>query len=72
MNTATQTINLALGRIFGMMQRPEQSGDVAEYERCRPLILRLIDPDNSISIAARATAHDYGRDRLRGAQGDAN
>ena len=65
-----QTVNLALGRIFGMMQRPEQAGDVAEYERCRSLILNITDPDNSISIAAREYAHDYGRDRLKGAQGD--
>lgn len=29
----------ALGRIFGMMQRPSQPGDVAEYDRCRAIVM---------------------------------
>jgi hypothetical protein len=61
----TTTVNLALGRIFGMMQRPEQDGDVAEYERCKRLVLDLIDPPPFVDMRPC-----YGRDRLKGAQGD--
>jgi hypothetical protein len=37
-------VSLALGRIFGMMQRPTQPGDVEEYERCRAVILDELCP----------------------------
>jgi hypothetical protein len=37
--TKNPTVELALGRIFGMMSRPSQPGDVAEYERCRAIVL---------------------------------
>ena len=30
---------LAFGRIMRMASRPTQTGDVAEYERCRQIIL---------------------------------
>ena len=33
------TMQLALGRILRLASRPEQSGDIAEYERCRKLFL---------------------------------
>ncbi len=56
-------INLAIGRIFGMASRPAQPGDAAEYQRCRGLILDRIE-------APEAYAHDYIRDRNRGAAGD--
>lgn len=69
--TEAQTVNLAIGRIFRMASRPTQAGDVAEYERCRRLILNIIEgqPDY---CAARYADHspDYARDRLKGAQGD--
>lgn len=35
----TQASQLAFGRILRMAARPEQPGDVAEYERCRKIIL---------------------------------
>lgn len=65
--TDDQTISLAIGRIFRMAARPEQDGDVAEYVRCRSIILDLIEarPDYRPYVAA----HDYARDRLNGAQG---
>lgn len=34
-----QIVELALGRIFRLMSRPSQPCDVAEYERCRAIIL---------------------------------
>jgi len=68
--TDAATINLAIGRIFRMASRPEQAGDIAEYERCRSIILNALDPDMAIHHAVMAQQHDYGRDRMRGAQGD--
>ncbi len=62
-NETQNTVNLAMGRIFGMLSRPEQSGDVAEYERCRSIILNLCDPVSDY-------APNWSRDRLKGAQGD--
>jgi hypothetical protein len=56
-------IKLAIGRIFRLASRPEQPGDVAEYERCRSLIL-----DHSEIPEDRAI--NWARDRLKGAQGD--
>jgi hypothetical protein len=35
------TVNLAIGRILRIMSRPAQPGDMAEYERCRGLILDI-------------------------------
>ena len=57
-------VELALGRIFRLMSRPEQPGDAADYERCRVVIMgesELSTPDYSPS---------WQRDRLKGAQGD--
>jgi hypothetical protein len=65
----TTQINLAIGRIFRMASRPEQAGDIAEYERCRSLILNTLDPDMAIHHAVMAKQHDVGRDRMKGAQG---
>ena len=63
----TQTVNLALGRIFRMASRPEQSGDGAEYERCRSIILGLLDPTGDAYPDNRPC---WVRDRNKGAQGD--
>lgn len=61
--TRAQTINLAIGRIFKIAERPERPGDIAAYERCRAVILDLCD-------APEDRAPNYARDRLNGAQGD--
>ena len=61
--TEAQIVNLAMGRIFRIMSRPYKPGDVAEYERCRSIILDL-------SEAPEHYAPNYARDRLKGAQGD--
>jgi len=50
---------LAFGRILRMASRADQPGDVAEYERCRAIILDALDPaapDYSPNIA-----RDYGK-----------
>jgi hypothetical protein len=59
------TVELALGRIFGMMQRPEQPGDVAEYERCRRIVLDELAPLGPVV----SYQPNYARDRNRGAAG---
>lgn len=64
-----QMVNMAIGRIFRMASRPEQAGDVAEYERCRRLILNTIDPEMAIHHAVIAQQPSIGRDRWKGAQG---
>lgn len=63
-NEDKSTVNLAIGRILRMASRPTQPGDVAEYDRCRALILNLCQP-----VAAGYTPN-YARDRLCGAAGD--
>ena len=39
MNPRAKVIDLAIGRILRIASRPTQPGDVADYERCRNLIL---------------------------------
>jgi len=40
-----QACELAIGRIFRMGSRPTQAGDVEEYERCREIVLTIMDGD---------------------------
>ena len=62
-NTSNAAVEMALGRIFRIMSRPTQPGDVAEYERCRAIILDLAgDPVIPYSP-------NYARDRMLGAAG---
>ena len=56
-------VRLAIGRLFRIMSRPYQDGDVAEYERCRGIILDHAD-------AGEVWKPNWARDRLKGAQGD--
>ena len=64
-----QQINLAIGRIFRLAARAGRAGDAAEYERCRSIILNTLDPEMAFHHAVMAQQHDYGRDRMKGAQG---
>ena len=57
-----KTVELALGRIFRLMSRPEQPGDVADYERRRAIVLDLCEPQPDY-------VPNYARDRLKGAAG---
>lgn len=63
-NQENATVQLAIGRILRMGSRPTQPGDVAEYERCRAIILDLCEP------VAAGYSPNYARDRLLGAAGD--
>lgn len=54
---------LALGRIFRILSRPFQEGDIEEYERCRAIVLDASDPIPD-------HRPNYARDRNRGAAGD--
>ena len=58
-------VSLALGRIFRIMSRPFQPGDIEEYERCRAIVL-----DNVDEPVASDSRPNYARDRLKGAAGD--
>ncbi len=56
-------ISLAIGRLFRLGSRPTQPGDIADYQRCRAVIL-------DASETPEDRAPNYARDRLKGAQGD--
>ena len=62
MSETPLAVRLAIGRIFSLASRPEQPGDVEQYERCRAVIL-------DCSEAPQDHAPNYQRDRLKGAQG---
>lgn len=53
---------LAFGRILRLASRPEQPGDVEEYERCRAIIMELADPTPGYSP-------NIARDRGKGSAG---
>ena len=57
-------VDLAFGRIFRLGSRPTQPGDVAEYERCRAIILDNTEP------TPLGWQPNYARDRRAGAAGD--
>jgi hypothetical protein len=56
-------VELALGRIFRLMSRPTQAGDVADYERCRAIVMGAVEP------VAPDYRPNWTRDRLAGARG---
>ncbi len=56
-------VQMALGRIFSMMERPFENGDIEQYEACRALILDAAEP------VQPAYQPNYVRDRLKGAAG---
>lgn len=58
------TLKLALGRIFRLMSREAQPGDIEEYERCRAIAMDILDPPPYQEPVC------WARDRLKGAQGD--
>ena len=64
--TRHQLAALAFGRILRMAARPVQPGDLAEYDRCRGLILDALEADGQ----AIDTRPNWTRDRLKGAAGD--
>ena len=56
-------VNLAIGRLFRIMSRPFREGDHEQYERCRSVVLNLVEPREEYRVC-------WPRDRLKGAQGD--
>lgn len=61
---AKKIVELAIGRILRLGSRPEQPGDIEEYERCRALILEHAGEQPESYVP------NWARDRLKGAQGD--
>lgn len=60
-----RTVELALGRIFGIMLRPSRPGDVAQYEAAKRVVLDAINPPPFSD-----TRPNWVRDRLKGSAGD--
>lgn len=63
-----KVIELAIGRILRLGSRPARPGDVAEYERCRALILDAaerqgITPSGS-NIGTHRPGWNYGNHSL--------
>jgi hypothetical protein len=56
-------VQLALGRIFRLMSRPAQDGDVEQYEAARRVVL-----DHTDNVVADYSPN-YARDHNRGAAG---
>lgn len=54
---------LAFGRIMRMASRPTQPGDIADYERCRAIL--MTDAPGFVDVRP-----NYVRDRNKGAAGD--
>lgn len=65
MNKQPNIAELALGRILRMGARASQPGDVAEYERCRRIILDYVETPTGDDYVP-----NWARDRLKGAAGD--
>jgi hypothetical protein len=57
-------VQMALGRIFKLMSRPYQEGDIEQYEAARRVVLAYSEEP------IVGWVPDYSRDRLRGAQGE--
>ena len=63
MTTATHAVpfevRLAIGRLWQMMNRPEQPGDIEAFYKCRDIVMAHGSPDyidNSPNLA-----RDYGK-----------
>jgi len=39
-----QAVNCAIGRLFRLLSRPYQDGDVEQYEQCRRVVLDILTP----------------------------
>lgn len=58
-------VQMALGRLFFMMCRPNQPGDVETYHKIRALVMDASNPQEP------DYRPNYVEQRLMGAQGDA-
>ncbi len=59
---AESAINLAIGRLFLLGSRPEQDGDVKQYEDARYVILCATE---YLGIKVEGQSHNYARDYKR-------
>ncbi len=61
--TTPQEVKLAIGRLFLMLSRPEQPGDIETFNKIRSIVLDSADyrPDHRPNYVAQ---------RMTGAQGD--
>jgi len=61
-------IKMALGRIFLLGSRPEQPGDIEQYEKARHALLTAYD--EAPFEVERDNRPNWAKERLNGAQGD--
>lgn len=59
-------VQMAIGRVLRMMQRPTEPGDIEMYEKCRAIVMDYAEA----SQMDLGYSPNYARDRLLGAQGD--
>lgn len=62
-NESKTLAHLALGRLFRIMRRPYQDGDMEQYHQLRAILLNT-------SPEPADHQPNYARDRYNGAQGD--
>ena len=65
-NEMPAEVQMALGRLFSMMSRPAQPGDVDTFHKIRALVMDAAEP------ALPGYRPNYVAQRLMGAQGDAS
>lgn len=62
-----QEVQLAIGRLFRMLSRPEKPGDVKAFYACRDIVMNAADASGRVYEDKR---QNWARDRRKGAQGD--
>lgn len=62
-------VQMAIGRVLRMMQRPTEPGDIEMYYKCRNIVMDYAQESGMIIDSGYRA--NYTRDHLLGAQGDA-
>lgn len=64
---ARTAMHLAIGRLFRIMSRPYQEGDIEQFYMCEKVVM---DAAQVLGIEARDNTPNWTAQRLGGAQGD--
>ena len=64
----TPAMQLALGRIFRMLSRPFEPGDIEQYERCQAIIMAEAEAEGC--VVHRYLNPGKSPTRARGARGE--
>ena len=60
-NESRAITELALGRIFRLLSRPYQPGDIEQYEKCRKVVMELADTDGEELQRPPLPGWNFGR-----------